>query len=1415
MSEKSIQAAWDKWEDENPKKGWSTANIDAVVAKHSFSAKCKTFIPIYYKASKPEDAYNEYIAGGGDKKDIWYDNGSAIVEGVFASPGFAKTSCTADVKEYKKNATTEEILDYEYELAQATAVYDQEVAEPLKDIGADAASDIYRCATEYSGAASTLKEAINEFWNEAATKLFDGTVPAGAKHPAGHFGGGSGKFTNELGEHGSLLSGLVDGGAIDQSHYAVLTYTDDSGSISSQPNNWDHIIVTEDKLLYSETLINDGGNLSTADGTVVIDSSNIASFPLYYASLAIVVVNQASQLAHMAPTTEQIKGIEQGTPGATVAVVDNISNGADARGTESGSFGGKGNLGTPYGMTSEMDPYFAPKNSLETWAIDTGTASREGADEATKWISNFGGGRGEWSANEPQNISWRTKDAQKYAMTAAEQITKYYKEDPKARELQVWLLERLSGIGGLIDTIAEASDCIKDEFDDLLDAIDDNNADFDKALSDRGGKWNNWFADKSLNAALSTTIEASSLDPSKLMGGTAEKVIFRQQCFLLTYVNRLAGYKKYALESVVKDKRSICTKRLPYVPHDFMAPEDKPDIPYNACLQIDGDPYGFINKLTQSPSYSKFFDIENWQISGLQPRIRLFKVIYDDNNQEREIEIKFDSHFSSDEMDYFKTKKSRGVGVGLKNFEFIYDGSNPFAAKKSIKASLKLHATSFGELFEDRKGKLTGPGKEGPAPKGTASYKYADLALKTLFKEKTGNDKASKWDLIMDENANLAKLNFRLKAVVGWSKPAGKLGGHSESMRSGGGPSAAEIRRAASESFVTLNLTPTVHDFEFDDQGKVTFTINYLAYVEDFFDQGGFNTFADPTGEIGLAREVRKLKMKKYSKECSESNSEAVEELKKEYAEKAVREQKSSIHSIITELTRLDRIYYLTVNPDVIKSFVSYGPYADKEHLVVGTEQLIYNSDDIDTQIKNDIATALQTAGSGVGGYAAGASSDDEMKLLRASLVGLTPDKTYVPFFYISDLIDVVLKNIGKELEYLSENLDKLDTKEKSKIINDDLTKRVRDIKKYVRNFTRLRILLGPVELKQMGSRKNYDSMKGTHYGITNTQSNATDFVNFGDLPISVSYFVEFLAEKVFRRDNTYYSLTKMMNDLFHGLIDKFMNNKSCFAFDISQRVRINQNVLTSYSPAATKISNGTLDELTALMGLKSSKLKAGKMTKGSPARLNTQEAIVKNYTGGKRPILNISGQANQEDDVYAPLSNEINYMTFFAARTRPVDRMTGTKEADLQGGIFHYLLGRNKGIVKNIKLRKTQTPGLQEVRFEQEGYEGLEQLRVVYDVEIDCFANVNAFPGTYIYIPPRGFDPSVGIDMTKYGVGGYYMIYRSSHNFSAGNAGTTIQAKWVAQLETDADAAAQGRAQVSTSPGKCGLHRRKASTEI
>jgi hypothetical protein len=96
-------------------------------------------------------------------------------------------------------------------------------------------------------------------------------------------------------------------------------------------------------------------------------------------------------------------------------------------------------------------------------------------------------------------------------------------------------------------------------------------------------------------------------------------------------------------------------------------------------------------------------------------------------------------------------------------------------------------------------------------------------------------------------------------------------------------------------------------------------------------------------------------------------------------------------------------------------------------------------------------------------------------------------------------------------------------------------------------------------------------------------------------------------------------------------------------------------------------------------------------------------------------------------------------------------------------------------------------------VRFEQQGYDGLEQLRVVYDATIESYSNVNTFPGTYIYIDPFGWAPSSTtsygeeFDLTKYGLGGYYMIIRSTHKFAPGVANSSIEAKWVHALDQEA----------------------------
>ena len=80
-----------------------------------------------------------------------------------------------------------------------------------------------------------------------------------------------------------------------------------------------------------------------------------------------------------------------------------------------------------------------------------------------------------------------------------------------------------------------------------------------------------------------------------------------------------------------------------------------------------------------------------------------------------------------------------------------------------------------------------------------------------------------------------------------------------------------------------------------------------------------------------------------------------------------------------------------------------------------------------------------------------------------------------------------------------------------------------------------------------------------------------------------------------------------------------------------------------------------------------------------------------------------------------------------------------------------------------------------------------MRQLREIYDVEVDTYANIRAFPGNYIFVDPKGFDPSLSgfsrddFDLTDLGVGGYFMIIRSDHQFESGIANTKLTAVWVA----------------------------------
>ena len=212
-----------------------------------------------------------------------------------------------------------------------------------------------------------------------------------------------------------------------------------------------------------------------------------------------------------------------------------------------------------------------------------------------------------------------------------------------------------------------------------------------------------------------------------------------------------------------------------------------------------------------------------------------------------------------------------------------------------------LFASSFSELFTERG---TEPNK----------YKFIDLALKTggtkTFTLDTTNPQMA--DVAIE---NLSKLQFRLKAVVGWASP-----NHSnfETVIRG------ETLDAINNSYITLNLTPTVHTFDIDDMGRVTFTINYFAYVDDFFEQNEFDIFSDPNIKINQIK--REAKYKELLKTCKtadinelKNSEEALEEIKEE--------KRQNLQFLVKTLFQEDKVRFYEEDIETLKFYKGSGAF--------------------------------------------------------------------------------------------------------------------------------------------------------------------------------------------------------------------------------------------------------------------------------------------------------------------------------------------------------------------------------------------------------------------------------------------------------------------------------------------------------
>lgn len=827
--------------------------------------------------------------------------------------------------------------------------------------------------------------------------------------------------------------------------------------------------------------------------------------------------------------------------------------------------------------------------------------------------------------------------------------------------------------------------------------------------------------------------QAKRTAAQRLASQQVKTIDFKEQCFLLAKIFDLVKIRRTQIEPNERPRT------LPY------SEDGQP----NASLLIEGEPYGMLNKLTAYPSTASLLNLSTADLSQLQPRIELFKVGQDASGNEVSQPITFDGATGKDQLKtLISSKGKRGVGVGIKDFTFSYEGNNPFAVKKSIQASLTLFANSLDDILRERDG-----------------YRYIDLALKTggekvrealmeaRFAEQsvgsveetpsetsdTLKPHAKSVSNVIDRQIeNLSYLNYRIKAVVGWQKP-----------NNSAGISGGEIQTAVNDSFVTLNLTPTIHEFDFDETGRITLKIQYYAFVEESFDERLFNIFSDPGVFKNLTE--RNLKYRSLDAACG---SKPLAEFKKKTREKVQQDKEKALQSIFNMLSARSKIRYMSIPHSELKSFNKEGPYYNLSNLSKMKVQTLKGTQ-ASKAAKNISADIQQNAG--------GDKEDGKSSIEFVNTKVANANSAQLVFFYLSDLIDVIMAGIETNLKGATHTLIEIEEADKDKMIMQGfLMEESASLAKAYENWKKYRIMLGTAEI------------------VNGANPEQISFANIGDIPISLRYFMEWLTSKTLKKDDVVFPIATFINSLVNNLVSTFLNDDTCFNGDIKQSVRLFQSAITGYK----RNKDDPSDPVTYYINKYRKALK-----KPTIGRLPIDAIYV------PKPILNVSGDPSSPV-VNPGAENEIHYMFFYAGRVQPVDKQNGDYYQDLRNGIHHYMLGRDRGIIKNIKLKKTDVPYLKEVRYLGNEYDGLAQLREVYDVTIDTYANVNAFPGLYIFVDPRGFVPNMEMnlkqkgfqvdDLSDYGIGGYYMIIRSEHSFGPGKANSTITAKWVAESGQD-----------------------------
>ena len=248
---------------------------------------------------------------------------------------------------------------------------------------------------------------------------------------------------------------------------------------------------------------------------------------------------------------------------------------------------------------------------------------------------------------------------------------------------------------------------------------------------------------------------------------------------------------------------------------------------------------GLITNLVSAKDSSYMFEIPPHIMTQLTPKLKLFKVMNDQEGKLKQTEFIFPGFTDLNREKNFKPQQNttqegtipnfleaqfdKGDGLGLKSFSLEFNGTNPAEARNDVKGQMTLFFQSFADFTRKR---VSNNGEE---------YRFVDL----IIQPPPDKQKRSQ-GVIVTSLRQYEPTFYRIRVDMGYNIPK------FEDLQGISSDDYAKLKNALLTMNKSYYLCMIDHDFNIKNDGTVEMNFTYRAYLETALKSIRFDALTTP-----------------------------------------------------------------------------------------------------------------------------------------------------------------------------------------------------------------------------------------------------------------------------------------------------------------------------------------------------------------------------------------------------------------------------------------------------------------------------------------------------------------------------------------------------------------------------------------